>query len=89
MDIRSDDQQLAPKMEQSLFKVDEPLRAIAYSMDALVPGLYFWLGAIKLRVGGSLPEDTYPGTLHSPAGIALVLPGYRIYSTYQGSYDPR
>jgi hypothetical protein len=89
MDIRSDDQQLSPKRQQPFSKVDEPLRAIAYSMDALVPGLYFWLGAIKLRVGGSLPEDTYPGTLHSAAGIALVLPGYRIYSTYQGSYDPR
>ncbi|MBF2046131.1 MAG: hypothetical protein IGS54_01815 [Elainella sp. C42_A2020_010] len=67
---------------------DEQLRAIAYSMDALIPGLYFWSGAIKIRIGGSLPEPTYPGTIHSKAGIALVLPNYRIYSTYQGSYDP-
>jgi len=52
------------------------------------PGLYIWLGAIKIRIGASLPEENYPGTLHSPIGIALVFPGYPIYSTYQGSYDP-
>jgi hypothetical protein len=67
---------------------DEQLRAIAYSMDTLIPGLYLWFGAIKIRIGGSLPEPTYPGTIHSKAGIALVLPNYRIYSTYQGSYNP-
>jgi len=69
-------------------QADAPLRAIAYSLDALIPGFYFWLGAIKIRLGGSLAENTYPGTIHSPVGIAVVLPGYRIYSTYQGSYDP-
>lgn len=74
---------------QSTHTANERLRAIAYSMDALIPGLYLWFGAIKIRIGGSLPEPTYPGTIHSKAGIALVLPNYRIYSTYQGSYDPR
>ncbi|MGB3560543.1 MAG: hypothetical protein WBD58_18965 [Geitlerinemataceae cyanobacterium] len=68
---------------------DPKLRAIAYSLDTLIPGLYIWLGAIKIRIGGSLPEERYPGTIRDPFGIALVLPGYRIYSTYQGSYDPR
>ena len=68
---------------------DEALRAIVYSMDALIPGLYIWWGFIKLRFGGSPAEPTYPGTLHSRVGIALVLPGYRIYSTYRGTYDPR
>ncbi len=75
----------------SISKLDYPapqLKAIAYSMDALIPGLYIWLGSIKIRLGGSLPEDNYPGTIHSQSGIALVLPGYRIFSTYQGSYDP-
>jgi hypothetical protein len=67
---------------------DPSLSAIAYSMDALVPGLYFWRGFIKLRIGGSPAEPTYPGTLHRRIGVALVLPGYRIYSTYRGSYDP-
>jgi hypothetical protein len=43
---------------------------------------------LKIRIGGSEPEESYPGTIHSPIGIALVFPGYRIYSTYQGSYDP-
>lgn len=63
--------------------------ATAYSMDALIPGLYIWLGPLNLRIGGSLPEEKYPGTVHSRVGVALVLPGYRIWSTYQGSYDPR
>ena len=69
------------------FNVDPQLRSIAYSMDALVPGLYLWFGSVRLRLGGSLPEANYPGTIHSPVGIALVLPGYRIYSTYRSSYD--
>lgn len=67
----------------------ERLKAIAYSMDALVPGLYIWLGPLKIRIGGSKAEENYSGTLHSFAGMALVLPDYRIYSTYQGEYDPR
>lgn len=72
------------------YKADasERIRAIAYSMDALIPGLYIWLGAINLRIGGSSAEKSYPGTIHSSAGIALVLPGYKIWSTYQGNYDP-
>jgi len=67
---------------------DQKLRAIAYSMDALVPGFYAWFGLLKIRIGGSEAEETYPGTIHSFAGVALVLPGYRIFSTYQGDYDP-
>lgn len=67
----------------------DALRAIAYSLDALIPGFYIWLGPIKLRLSGSQPEENYSGTIHSNVGIALVLPGYRIYSTYQDSYDPR
>ena len=66
----------------------ERLRAIAYSMDALIPGLFIWFGPLKIRLGGSEAEETYPGTIHSFAGMALVLPSYRIYSTYRGSYDP-
>lgn len=66
---------------QPVSSPDPSLSAIAYSMDALIPGLYFWCRFIKLRIGGSPAEPTYPGTLHSRIGIALVLPGYRIYST--------
>ena len=80
-----------PEKQPSLKPINLPdfqLRAIAYSLDTLIPGFYIWLGAIKIRIGGSLPEESYPGTIHSPIGIALVLPGYRIYSSYQGSYDP-
>ncbi len=64
------------------------MRAIAYSLDTLIPGLYIWLGAIKIRIGGSLTKESYPGKIQSPIGMAFVLPGYRIYRTYQGSYDP-
>lgn len=79
-------QSLKTGVEQS--GSDSSLRAIAYSMDTLIPGLYLWMGSIRIRLGGSLPEENYPGTIHSPFGIALVLPGYHIYSTYQGGYDP-
>jgi hypothetical protein len=41
-------------------------------MDALIPGLYIWLGGWTLRVGGSLAENTYSGTLHDAVGIAIV-----------------
>jgi hypothetical protein len=75
--------------ESSTVTGNSSLRAIAYNLDCLIPGLYVWLGPIRLRIGGSSPEESYPGTLHSPVGIAIVLPGYRIYSTYQGNYDPR
>lgn len=79
-----------PEKSQSLQPIhpsDLQMRSIAYSLDTLIPGLYIWLGVLKIRIGGSEPEESYPGTIHSPIGIALVLPGYRIYSTYQGSYD--
>ncbi|QQE66883.1 hypothetical protein GFS31_35870 [Leptolyngbya sp. BL0902] len=67
---------------------DLALKAIAYSLDCLIPGFYLWLGPIKLRLGGSLPEKDDPGIIHSKAGVAVVLPGYRLFSTYQGTYDP-
>jgi hypothetical protein len=68
---------------------DSTLRAIAYSMDTLIPGFYLWCGKFKIRIGGSLPEPTYPGVIHSLIGVTLILPGYRIYTTYQDTYDPR
>ncbi|WP_293351471.1 MULTISPECIES: hypothetical protein [unclassified Microcoleus] len=80
-----------PEKSKSLKPInplDIQMRAIAYSLDTLIPGLYIWLGALKIRIGGNEPEESYPGIIHGPIGIALVLPGYRIYSTYQGSYDP-
>jgi hypothetical protein len=69
----------------------EQIRAIAYSMDTLVPGLYAWFGLFTIRLGGCTPDDQpypYPGTLHSRYGLALVLPGYLIFTTYKGTYDP-
>ena len=66
---------------------EQKMKAIAYSLDALIPGLYVWCGPIKIRLWGSLPEDNYSGVVHSNAGAALVLPGYQIYSTYRKSHD--
>jgi hypothetical protein len=64
-------------------------KSITYSTDALIPGFYLWLGDWSFRVGGSEAEESYPGVIHSPVGMALVLPGYRIWTTYHGSYDPQ
>ena len=58
-------------------------------MDTLIPGLYIWFYGVNLRIGGSQAEASYPGTVHNAIGIAIVLPGYHIFTTYQGTYDPR
>ena len=84
MQIPSENQNL-PVRSTSI----ERRRAIAYSMDTLIPGLYLWFYSLHLRIGGSQPEPSYPGTIHSAIGIAIVLPGYRIFTTYQDSHDPR
>jgi hypothetical protein len=80
-------------MGENFCQAHEKMRAIAYNMDLLIPGLYMWLpGGFSLRIGGSLPDDEpyrYPGMIHSAAGFALVFPGYKILTTYQGSYDPK
>ena len=73
---------------QSIDRTAERL-AMTYSMDALVPGLYVWVGRLTLRWGGSEAEEHYSGMIHQSIGCAIVLPGYRIFSTYQGSYDAR
>ena len=78
--------------KESILQEDEQLRAIAYSMDTLIPGLYIWLPKLRIRIGGVFPDDNpyrYPGTIHRSTGIALVLPGYKIFTTYQGTYDPQ
>jgi hypothetical protein len=79
MRLSRNDKQHSNQMRRSSEDID--LQAIAYSMDALIPGLYIWFSSIRIRIGGSLSEDNYPGTIQSPIGIGLVLPGYRIYST--------
>lgn len=70
----------------------EKTREIAYSMDLLVPGFYFWAGGFKIALGGMKPEDEpyrYPGTLNSSFGCSVIFPGYHMLSTYRGDYDPR
>ena len=56
-----------PEKPQYLKPINPPdlqMRAIAYSLDTLIPGLYIWLGALKIRIGGSKAEESYPGTIH-------------------------
>ncbi|MCG6134174.1 MAG: hypothetical protein MET45_05855 [Nostoc sp. LLA-1] len=79
-------------LSKASLDTQEKMRAIAYSMDLLIPGLYVWLPGLIIRVGGSVPDDNpykYPGKIHSSTGIAVVLPGYRIWTTYQVNYDPK
>ncbi|MGB2924575.1 MAG: hypothetical protein WBB82_04705 [Limnothrix sp.] len=76
----------------SAAKQDASMRKIAYSMDLLIPGIYFWWGQLHLSIGGEMPEDSperYPGMIHSQSGLAIVFPGYHIWTTYQDSYNPR
>ncbi|RPH85226.1 MAG: hypothetical protein EHM73_15395, partial [Chroococcales cyanobacterium metabat2.561] len=56
-------------------EVNPQLKHIAYSMDALIPGFYIWLGSFCWRLGGSDADERSPGTIHSFAGISLGLPG--------------
>ncbi|MEH1786516.1 MAG: hypothetical protein V7L23_13255 [Nostoc sp.] len=68
------------------------MREIAYSMDLRVPGFYVWFYGFNLRIGGAVPEDDpypYPGKIHSPAGIALVLPKGKIFTTYRRGYSSK
>lgn len=89
MDIKTEAQsQLFDHNTDRAMRKKENLRSVAYSIDVLVPGFYLWLGPLILRVGGCQAETSYPGTIHSCYGVALVLPGYRIWTTYQGSFDP-
>jgi hypothetical protein len=78
------------KQENDRSGLDESKRSIAYSMDLLIPGLYIWLGSFTMRLFGAKPDDTphkYPGMLHSKYGLALVLPSYRIFTTYQDTLE--
>lgn len=64
-------------------------RDLAYGMDCLVPGFYLWLGRFSVCLGGCEAEESYPGTVHGRAGVAVILPNYRIWTTYQDGHDPR
>lgn len=65
---------------------------IAFSLDLLLPGVYLWTPWFSFCFGGEPPDDEpyrYPGENHSSWGAAAVLPGYRVLTTYQGTFDPR
>ena len=65
-----------------------PKRDIAWSIDTLVPGAYAWLGDWTFAIGGGPAEPSYPGIIHAFAGVAIVLPGGLVLTTYQGGFDP-
>lgn len=67
----------------------DAMKSIAYGLDALIPDFYCWCGPLRVRLSGCVFETNYSGKTHQPVGISIVLPGYRIYSTYKDSYDPR
>lgn len=82
------DNQKEPLQESSSSIPCKELSAITYSMDALIPGFYAWFGSLRISISGNEAEETYPCIIHSFAAMALLLPGYQIFSTYQGDYDP-
>ncbi|MBV8886325.1 MAG: hypothetical protein JO235_20355 [Chroococcidiopsidaceae cyanobacterium CP_BM_RX_35] len=43
-------------------------KAIAYITDALIPGFDLWFLHWSIRIGGSVPEDNYPGVIHRVIG---------------------
>jgi hypothetical protein len=69
----------------------EAYRILAYNIDLLHPGFYLWLGKFTLRLGGfAQPDDApyrYPGDLRTKVGVAIVLPGYKVFTTYRQSFD--
>lgn len=55
----------------------DKLRSLTYSMDVLLPGLYFWCGSISFQIGGSEVDDEpyyYPFIVPTFLGIGFVLP---------------
>ena len=81
------DNQKEPLQESSSSIPCKELSAIAYSIEALIPDFYAWFCSLRFRIGVSDAEETYLSMIYSFASVALVLPGYRIFSTYQGEYD--
>jgi hypothetical protein len=60
------------KTGQTRVNKNEKLRAIAYSMDLLIPGVYIWCPWFILKIGGGSPDDNpyrYPGIIHSSIGF--------------------
>jgi hypothetical protein len=69
--------------EPTITAYEKRLRALAYSMDTLIPGLYFWWKPLTLRLGGCERDDQpyrYPGEIHSDFGFAIALTRYRIFT---------
>lgn len=55
----------------------DKLRSLTYSLDILMPGLYFWFGNFAVIFGGSEVDDDpyyYPFIVPTFAGFGFVLP---------------
>jgi hypothetical protein len=70
----------------------EKKRAIAYSMDTLIPGLYIWLGDFSIRILGTEPDDTEAGytimgSAPAKGGRVKVWWSHEIFSNVESIYS--
>lgn len=60
-------------------------RIIAYCIDLLIPGIYFWLGNKGTKLGGTKVDATYPNfSIKTVIGFAIVLPNLKSFITPTG-----
>jgi hypothetical protein len=52
---------------------------LAYATDAMIPGVYLWLGGVCLMLGGCKSDDRYPFQMVSQFGGAIVLPSFKSF----------
>ncbi len=85
MRLRSIKDHLTDQIEKLQAQRIEYLAELARLRGILITGFYLWFSSLKIRIGGSEAEDTYPGTIHSFAGIALFFARlYQVRHTLQG-----
>jgi hypothetical protein len=63
------------------------MRNIAYCIDTLVPGIYLWWGNYCYKSSNINAESTYPGVIKDNKGFAIILPNYKIWTSYKKSLD--
>lgn len=62
------------------------MRSLTYSLDALYPGFYLWLGSFSLRLGGVRADQNYKYRVATRAGLGLVLPRLVEWTTHKGQF---
>ncbi len=56
-------------------------RDLAWCLDALIPGVYLWIGDRVWAIGGSEAESSYPFTIKNGIGFAVILPNLEQFAT--------